>query len=627
MKYVDIPILMYHDVGNYAHLWCVSVNAFKEQMQFLKLQGFRTISFDELGEGIKLGKETSEKLVVITFDDAREGVYDHAFPLLKMFGFTATVYVVPQWVSGKEVPAMEAYSRFLSWEQLEVLKGEGWTIGYHSHDHKDLTAFGDDELTVNLEDGEAEIRNKLGVSIQHFCYPYGKYNDKVLEIVREKYKTAVGITKGFQKKEGCYDRQWILRETSFSVFQKLLQRPTIAVAMIVRDEEKHLERCLRSVYGLVDEIVVVDTGSGDRTKELAEVFTSKVYSFVWQDDFAVARNEALKHVESDWIFILDADEVITEQDYDFILQAVQEWTIAGYRILTRNYCDDSSIDGWQPVVSDKELSLSAAGWYPSLKVRLFQKGYFFKGRVHEMVDYSLLEQDKIIASLPVVVHHYGMLENSAQKLQRNILLAQKKINDHPEDARAYCELGIQYKELGEFSLAEEMLRHSLSLEFTSIEGRSVSIINLAVVLHKQGKFQEAIDVYRDVLEKENKHAGAFFGLGYCFFQLNKTDEARHYFQSAVQFNPFFVDAYVNLGALVEKQGNYTEAVSYLKKALQLHPRHARARYNLGVVYEKMMNIPSAIRCYKEAAALNYKRKEELLLKVEKMEQFVKNHSS
>jgi glycosyltransferase involved in cell wall biosynthesis len=80
--------------------------------------------------------------------------------------------------------------------------------------------------------------------------------------------------------------------------------------MIVRDEEKNLSHCLESVSGVFDEVVVVDTGSSDRTVEIAQEFGARVFEFTWIDDFAAARNEALAHATGDYAFWLDADDVV-----------------------------------------------------------------------------------------------------------------------------------------------------------------------------------------------------------------------------------------------------------------------------------------------------------------------------
>ena len=88
---------------------------------------------------------------------------------------------------------------------------------------------------------------------------------------------------------------------------------TISLCMIVKNEEDVLERCLRSAEGIADEIIIADTGSTDQTKEIALRCGAKVYDFVWKDDFAAARNFAFSKATCDYLFWLDADDVVPEQ--------------------------------------------------------------------------------------------------------------------------------------------------------------------------------------------------------------------------------------------------------------------------------------------------------------------------
>lgn len=81
---------------------------------------------------------------------------------------------------------------------------------------------------------------------------------------------------------------------------------SVSLCMIVKNEEDVLERCLKSVAGLVDEIIIVDTGSTDRTREIATHFTNQIFDFPWQDDFSAARNEAFSHASMDYCMWLDA---------------------------------------------------------------------------------------------------------------------------------------------------------------------------------------------------------------------------------------------------------------------------------------------------------------------------------
>lgn len=89
---------------------------------------------------------------------------------------------------------------------------------------------------------------------------------------------------------------------------------SVSLCMIVKDEEAVMARCLKSVQGFADEIVIVDTGSADRTKEIAAGFTEQIYSIPWEDDFAAARNFAFSKGTGDYLFWLDADDVILEEE-------------------------------------------------------------------------------------------------------------------------------------------------------------------------------------------------------------------------------------------------------------------------------------------------------------------------
>ena len=89
---------------------------------------------------------------------------------------------------------------------------------------------------------------------------------------------------------------------------------SVSLCMIVKNEEDVLERCLTSAAALADEIIIVDTGSTDRTKEIAARFTSLIFDFPWRDDFAAARNESFAHASMDYCMWLDADDVLLEAD-------------------------------------------------------------------------------------------------------------------------------------------------------------------------------------------------------------------------------------------------------------------------------------------------------------------------
>ncbi len=102
--------------------------------------------------------------------------------------------------------------------------------------------------------------------------------------------------------------------------------PTISLCMIVKNEEMHIARCLDSVAELVEEIVIVDTGSTDRTVEIVSDYTSKVYSYPWKDDFSDARNYSFSKASMDYCMWMDADDILEESEKDNFLRLKQSLT-------------------------------------------------------------------------------------------------------------------------------------------------------------------------------------------------------------------------------------------------------------------------------------------------------------
>lgn len=94
--------------------------------------------------------------------------------------------------------------------------------------------------------------------------------------------------------------------------------------MIVKNEEKYLFQCLDSVKDIVDEIIIVDTGSTDKTVEIAKKFGAEIHYFMWNNSFSDARNESLKYATKDWIFIMDGDDEFSKDDKEKIQRACEE---------------------------------------------------------------------------------------------------------------------------------------------------------------------------------------------------------------------------------------------------------------------------------------------------------------
>lgn len=196
---------------------------------------------------------------------------------------------------------------------------------------------------------------------------------------------------------------------------------TLTLAMIVRDEEEMLPRCLQAVMPAVDELVIVDTGSTDRTVEIAESFGARVLHHEWTGSFAEARNVSFDAATGDWILYLDADEVLVEDDLPALRELLgQTWREAHYLVET-NYTGDDD-DGTAVV-------------HNALRLFRNRAGYRFDGRLHEQI------ADKLPGHLPerigqsrVRVDHFGYLarvREAKDKGSRNIELLRRQMDEAP----------------------------------------------------------------------------------------------------------------------------------------------------------------------------------------------------
>lgn len=302
---------------------------------------------------------------------------------------------------------------------------------------------------------------------------------------------------------------------------------TVSLCMIVKNEQEHLARCLASVKPVVHEMIVVDTGSRDKTREIARIFGARVYEFDWSDDFSAARNHAISKARGTWIFILDADEVISEKDYDGFARLVEKSTEmqAAYSIVTRNYTYLSNMVGWQPndgLYPDQEAGI---GWFPSTKVRLFhrQERLRFKGRVHEMVEPALKSEGLDIQLCDLVVHHYGKLteEKAAEKEALYYQLGKKKLGRKTDDISAVREIAIQAGQLEKWDEAIDLWNRVLDMDSNFGEVH----INLASIYWNLADYQKSLEHARKSVEMVPRVKEARFNLAVSYIMLHRTDEA------------------------------------------------------------------------------------------------------
>jgi tetratricopeptide (TPR) repeat protein len=213
----------------------------------------------------------------------------------------------------------------------------------------------------------------------------------------------------------------------------------ITLSMIARNEAEYLEECLQSVQGVVDEIVLVDTGSTDATPQIAERYGAKVIHAAWQSDFAAARNIALQHATGDWILVLDADERLTPESKQAILNAARHPQFVGYYLEILN-------------------EIRAGDYFVHRLVRMFRRMPYarWEGAIHEQIIPSLVSHKGRIATVAAQVRHLGYSKEvmrSRDKAQRNIEIILRELEQDPDDLFHKFNLANTYFTVGDYEQA------------------------------------------------------------------------------------------------------------------------------------------------------------------------------
>ena len=264
--------------------------------------------------------------------------------------------------------------------------------------------------------------------------------------------------------------------------------------MIVKDEAAHLARCLHSVRAVVDEIVLVDTGSGDCSQDIARAFGARVIEYEWEGDFAKARNRALAEAKGDWLFMLDGDELLSASDHAHFRSLISDGrrSPAAYRFQTRNYTCRLNTVGFQPNRGEYASEEAGVGWYPSDKVRLFPNDtrIRFSYPVHEMVEPSLSDLEIQIRPGRIPVHHYGKLHEdlSFRKTAIYRSLGKQKLAADQADPAALREAAIQASHLGQHAEALDLWQRFIRVRPESAEAH----INLAGTCINLQRYADAV---------------------------------------------------------------------------------------------------------------------------------------
>ncbi|HEX7862954.1 MAG TPA: glycosyltransferase [Verrucomicrobiae bacterium] len=312
---------------------------------------------------------------------------------------------------------------------------------------------------------------------------------------------------------------------------ELPERPSrtrLSVCYIVKNEEKFLQQSLSSIKTIAHEIIVIDTGSIDRTIEIAQEFGAQVHTFNWRDDFATARNAALEHATGDWILFLDADEELAAEAIPQLHSDLAHRKAICYRV---------------PLV-DKGRESHGCSHVP----RLFRNGpgFFYFGRVHEELFFSIEPSRREFAlenrvSKGLIVHHGYSIEvaKTRNKSGRNLQFLELAIEDWPNQPNLLINYALELSRTGR---ADEAVQHAVwaveaalgSVE-VSPEFREFLLTRAAEILMAPRKFQDVINLFATPLAKAAPFtASQHFLVGIAFLEKKRFEEAAGHFVNCIK---------------------------------------------------------------------------------------------
>jgi glycosyltransferase involved in cell wall biosynthesis len=342
---------------------------------------------------------------------------------------------------------------------------------------------------------------------------------------------------------------------------------SLSVCIITKDNEKTIGNCISSIIGIAGEIIIADSGSKDRTKEIANSLGCKVYDYKWNDNFSDAKNFAVSKASGNWILNLDADETISELDSKKIKQTIEKKNqFIGYYLIQRNYSNSIGDFGW---VSSKDDSYSeskvAKGYSPRKMLRLFRNipEIRFEGAVHDTVVLSIERIGSgLIGETDIVIHHYGYLNRSNERTERYIEIEKKNIrNDYFQE----FQIASQLHSIGKINDALVHLANSIKLN----PNFHASLLLLGIMSIKKGKVSEAKPILLRSLElKQDEMAWEHLGIVETYEK--NFDKAIACFNKAIEMNPKNADFYFNLGNTLKLAGRINQAKQAYAKAVYLN---------------------------------------------------------
>jgi glycosyltransferase involved in cell wall biosynthesis len=353
--------------------------------------------------------------------------------------------------------------------------------------------------------------------------------------------------------------------------------------MIVRDEEPRLPRCLASIAPFVDEMVVVDTGSTDRTREVARDYGARVFDFPWMDSFSLARNQSIEQARGRWILRMDADDVISPEDGPKLRELIQRYPERDDIAYLMEYRVPPAPDGTGGHVVD-QVQL----WPNRPDLR-------FEYHLHEQLLPAVLRAGLYTLPTGIAVHHCNYdwsAEGQAKRRRRDFPLLERDLRERPDDPFVLFNLGMtHHNTTREYEVAAHYLRRSLDC---SRGQHGIDRITYPLLIQArigQNDWEAALAVNEEGRTRFPEHAELLLQAGEIYERLGRPEEARRALERLVlgfdepQYRCTDVGLRTyrgrcELALLLRRLGHTDHCEQILREVTQTYPFYRPARVEL-----------------------------------------------
>jgi glycosyltransferase involved in cell wall biosynthesis len=329
--------------------------------------------------------------------------------------------------------------------------------------------------------------------------------------------------------------------------------------MIVKNEEKVLSRCLESVQNIVNEIIIVDTGSTDSTLDIARNYTDKIYFFKWVNDFSAARNESIKYATSDYILVLDADEYLDgNADFEKDLNHAYDY----YSFNINNQMD---------------LGMS----FNHTAVRLFKRslGLFYENRLHEHLNIIEDNWKYNSGNSSNVINHVGYADGAIleeKKVERNLPLMELEVKENPNAYNLY-NMGQTYFGIGKYKESVEYFKKAYHLSKNRVFLPEL-LTKLAYAMAELKQTEEALSILTDSIKLFPQETEMIYILGLIYQNAGYYRDSEICYRKCIELGDqgYYVTegsggymSHLRLSELYEELGRLDDSLVEVVKVLEL----------------------------------------------------------